>query len=244
MRVFPILAVSTLLFAAVSQYGQSQQTTITLEAKSYIARMVTEQSEQQGKPDSATTKALGFENLVGGRVQAYELMLGTDHMFREDPQTGSKDTDQFRLWSKIRVTGTCAAGKIAQWAVENPEMAFGKEGQLNATGEMLTPLKVVPAASGNTPQKEITFQYAVKGRPHALTTPIFENIQPRQCYWIWHSVSGTASCSEGKFTVSANIRGSKFPSHRLWQDGKTVSELKQGPFESLWSCGSEGGIVK
>lgn len=232
------------LFHPTLTASDSLQTTITLQAKSYISRMVTPQSEQSGKPDDATTKALGFDRLVGGRVHAYELMLATDLVFREDPGNGTKDSDQFRLWSQVQITGKCAAGKIVQWKVSDPEMGFGKEGALDATGEILTPLKVQPANSGNTGQNTVTFSYAIKGRPHALTTPAFENVQPRQCYWIWHEVSGTASCPANKFTVNATVKGSKFPSHRLWQEGKLVSEVKQRPFDNLWSCATTPGLVK
>ena len=56
------------LFHPTLTASDSLQTTITLQAKSYISRMVTPQSEQSGKPDDATTKALGFDRLVGGRV--------------------------------------------------------------------------------------------------------------------------------------------------------------------------------
>ena len=242
-RVIGIVVCAALLNPAFTA-SESTQTAITLQAKSYIARMVTPQSEQSGKPDGATTKALGFDRLVGGRVQAYELMLATDLMFREDPGEGTKETDQFRLWSQVRIAGKCSAGKIVQWKVSDPEMAFGKEGALSATGEILTPLKVLPANSGNTDQSSVTFSYAIKGRPHALTTPVFENVQPRQCYWIWHEVSGTVSCPANKLTVNAIVKGSKFPSHRLWQDGKVISEIAQGPFDNLWNCATTPGLVK
>jgi hypothetical protein len=244
MRRILLFGAFAVLLNLLYTLAQSPQTTITLQTKSYIARMVTPQSEQQGKPDDATTKALGFEQLVGGRVQAYELMLLTDQIFRENPTDGTKETDQFRLWSKLQITGKCSAGKIVRWAVSEPEIAFGKEGALNATGEILTPLKVQPSASGNTSQSTISFRYAIKGRPHALATPAFENIQPRQCYWIWHEISGTASCSGNTFTVSSSVSGSQFPSHRLWQNGKLVSEITQGPFDNLWKCGTTPGLVK
>lgn len=96
--------------------------------------MVTPQSEQQGKPDDATTRALGFERLVGGRVQAYELMLATDLIFREDPAEGAQAGDQFRLWSQLRITGKCEGGKIVQWTVADPEVAVGNRSYARCQG--------------------------------------------------------------------------------------------------------------
>ena len=127
---------------------EAQQNSVIVEAKSFIARMVTRKSEVDGVPDAATTKSLGFDKLVGGRVQAYELMLLTDKSFREDPPDGTIASQQFRLRSQVQITGECQGGKIIHWRVTAPEVEFGKEGSLEATGEIMTPLSVQPSASG------------------------------------------------------------------------------------------------
>ena len=236
--------VAATFLAAALGTNMHGQTTITIQAKSYIARMVTPQSEADGHPDAQTTKALGFDNLVGGRVQAYELMLATDLLFREDPPDGTKDSAQFRLWSQIQVNGKCQAGKIVNWNVSGLQMAVGREGSLEAAGAVMTPLSVTPTASGSTPQSSVTYHYAIKGRPNTLTTPAFDNIRPRGCTWIWHDVTGTASCSGNTLVVKSAITGSGFPSSRLWQNGELVSMRSQGPFDNLWTCSSTPGLVK
>jgi hypothetical protein len=231
-------------FVALALQAFAQNKTVTVQAKSYIARMVTAKTERDGKPDVETSRALGFEHLVGGRVHAYEVMLAADLKFRENPPDGSVGSQQFRLRSQIQITGRCQGGKLTQWKISAPEMQFGKEGPLDAKGELLSPLKAQPSAAGTGSQAQVTFQYSIKGRPHALTTPAFENVQPRQCYWIWHRVGGTASCSVDQLIVKSEITGSRFPSHRLWQDGKQVTELPQGPFQNLWKCSGTTGLVE
>jgi hypothetical protein len=170
-------------------------------------------------------------------------MLGADLKFRENPPDGGKGSAQYRLWSQVTVTGRCQAGKVVEWSIAAPEIAFGKEGPLDAVGEFLTPLSAQPGIKGSTPQASISFQYAVKGRPHLLTTPAFDGIRPRACTWIWHKVNATVACSGNTLVVRPSLTASGFPTHRLWQDGKLTAEIPQGPFENLWICSSTPGLV-
>ena len=236
------LLIAVILLATPKPQLPSQ--TVTVQTKSYIARMVTQKSIDDGRPDAQTTKALGFDDLVGGRVQAYELMLATDLLFREDPPNGNKESGDFRLWSQVKVSGKCQNNKIMEWSVTPLEVAFGTEGPLEAKGEVMTPLKVTPSASGTGPRDSISFRYAIKGRPNALTLPTFENIRPRNCTWIWHDVTGKASCEGNTLVVKPSLTGSGFPSHRLWRNSQLVSMISQGPFDQLWVCSSTDGLVK
>jgi hypothetical protein len=240
LRLCISLALPLALLSSI--HGEDRK--VTIQVKSFIGRMVSDASERSGRPDEATSKALGFEDMVGGRVQAYELMLATDQAFRENPKSGSQDTGQFRLWSQVTFSGSCRAGKLTSWRVEQPAIAFGKEGPLQASGELLKPLSASPAPTGSTPQSSVTFLYAVKGRPHALAVPAFENIRPRGCYWIWHEIGATASCTGDTLSIKADLLGSGFPSHRIWVDGELKKEILQGPFDSLWKCSATPSLVR
>ena len=234
MRSILVGLVGTLVIGTAASGARLQ--TVTLETKSYIAKMATDQAIADGRPDETTSRNLGFSDLVGGRVQAYELLLATDLMFSEDPASSTQDSGMFRIWSQVSVSGACSQGKITQWQIATPSTAFGTDLGLPATGALLKPLSASPGVSGTTSQAKVTFSYGVKGRPNGLTTPAFENIRPRTCTWIWHQVDAEATCNGDTLAVKGTLSGSAFPSHKLWQDGQMTSIISQGPFDSLWVC--------
>jgi hypothetical protein len=219
-------------------------TTISLRIKSFISRMVTPETQSSGKPDETTSQALGFSELVGGRVQAYELMLTTDLAFREDPKDGDHNSGQYRIWSEVRITARCANSKLIKWKIDGPTFDAGKEGFLEANSEMFEAFEAKPSSSGDAPVEKVSFHYGIRGRPNALVTPVFEIIRPRSCYWIWHEVAGDVSCSGSSLVVEPKLNGSRFPSHRLWQDNTKLIDVKQAPFDRLWKCSMTSGLVE
>jgi hypothetical protein len=101
----------------------------------------------------------------------------------------------------------------------------------------MNPLKTVTDPVGPpAAKKKVSFSYGIKGRPNAITLPLFEAIRPRSCTWIWHEVSGDITCKAGKPNVELKLLASKFPSHRVWIDGVKLNDVSQGPFENLWMC--------
>jgi hypothetical protein len=238
----PGASVNVDVFEALNQTvtikGAGQPTKITIQGKSFIGRMATQKAIDQGHPDDETNANLGFEGLVGGRVVAYELLLATDQLFSENPLTGSREGEQFRLWTAVDASITCVGGKLTGFDLGSLSNAVGKEGPLAAAGEIMTPLASVKhSASGQVTGVEIS--YAFKGRPNALARPAFEQIRPRTCAWIWHKVTVDLTCVGGDIKATGKIEGSSFPSRRLWVNDKIMADYHQGPFDRLWTCDAQ-----
>lgn len=212
-----------------------QPSKVTIAAKSFIARMATPEAVAAGKPDEETNARLGFADLVGGRVQAYELLLATDVLFSEKPPDATRESEQFRLFSSVDLTAACSAGTLTTFTAGPLTTAFGKEGNLEAIGEVKAPVVVTDQLSQGK-RVGATLKYAVKGRPHALALPTFEAIRPRTCTWIWHAVAVTVTCQANAIRVSGTLEGSSFPSRRLWANGRIIGNVNQAAFDQLWVC--------
>lgn len=210
---------------------------MTLQAKSYIARMATQKALDDGKPDAETNRNLGFDGLVGGRLAAYEFLLLTDRKFSEDPTNGQQTTGQFRLWSELNIESSCGDVSIQSVKVDPLKVAFGKEGDLDAVGEVWQQPRIVENKTAGK-ISSVDVDYKVRGRPNLITTPFFDTVRPRACTWIWHHVLVNLTCRDGKIEVRAQARGSAFPSRKLWVNGNIISYIQQGPFENLWICDS------
>lgn len=207
-----------------------------VQVKSYIARMGPAAASRTVPPAAATNAALGFADLVGGRVDALAFMYKTDDNFSENPASGDPAVADFRIWSEVKINGSCQAdGTLGNFSAVGLRTSFGKEGPLNATGETMVPVKTAQRLDA---YHTGTFEYVVRARPNAMSALLFNAIKPRSAVWIWHRVSGTARCIGRQLVIDTALLGSHFPSHRLWIDGVLTRELKQGPFENLWQADS------
>jgi hypothetical protein len=219
---------------------------VKIEIKSFIAQMGPASNARVTPPSDATKKALGFEGLTMTRTHALAFMYLTDDMFSENPPTSDPEVPNYRLWSRVKFDVTCRGASISNWSASPLESRFGKEGRLESVGETMKALSTVTDPAGPpAAKKKVSFSYAIKGRPNALTLPAFEAIRPRSCTWIWHEVSGDITCRAGKPAVELKLMASKFPSHRAWMDGMKSKDVPQGPFENLWKCkDANSGLVQ
>jgi hypothetical protein len=76
----------------------------------------------------------------------------------------------------------------------------------------------------------------MRGKPNIIGNALMWAAKPRNCPYIWHTVTGTLSCRNGVAMDSVTYAGSAFPSHRLWSNNALVQDLPQGPFKNLWVC--------
>lgn len=58
-----------------------------------------------------------------------------------------------------------------------------------------------------------------------------------------HSIRGYICCEGNKGHVSAGNHGSKFPSHRLWINGRLTKVIEQGESVNLWKEGKPDTLL-
>jgi hypothetical protein len=107
----------------------------------------------------------------------------------------------------------------------------------------------------------VRFAYVVAGRPNVLADAdwlaTFIDIIPflsvsfADVLWrhpnyryIHHKVSGTISRGNGNLEIGAQLDGSKFPSHRLFINGKVEATIPQGALSELWYLDSIDNILR
>jgi hypothetical protein len=198
--------------------------TMHIQAKSYIARVDLTNLKQFDPGLRMCTEI--FMSAV--------VTCGT-HL-GENPADGTKASGNYRLWSNLTADIGCVDNKVAAWNFKPVETDFGKEFWVISTSGDLEPLQVSPSASGKKANDRITFSYRMRGQPNEKANATMRAVKPRTCTFIWHEVSGSVVCQSNKATVEVNLRGSAFPSHRLWLQGGKVTEIAQGPFSKLWEC--------
>jgi hypothetical protein len=158
-----------------------------------------------------------------------ETMAKTvDAMMKEDPKSTAKDK-VYRLFSSCRFTVVFENKKILAATPSELDTDTGKEGPLQAPPLVTTPIKV--SATG---AESVTFSWFGSGRPHPAAEPGFQQVHPRTSVFIWHQVSGTFDVSTGSLVTTVSIRGSQFPSHRVFVDATLAGDVVQGEFSNLW----------
>lgn len=197
--------------------------TVAVQAKSYIAAVNLLDSSQFDADAKSCQQAM-----------AALVDCGT---LNESPIDGTKASKAFRLWSELAIEATCAGGKVTKWDFKPVQQDFGSEFVFFATaGDLIKPLKTSPSTQGSSATDKVTFSYRLRGRPNEAGVKAMNFVKPRTCSFIWHEVSGTLTCKQGSPIITADLKGSEFPSHRLWVNGKQVAQLQQGPFKNLWRC--------
>lgn len=198
------------------------QTTRTIVAKSFIQKIdISDPSQCTG------TFAKLFASLAN---------CG----FSENPETSNPNAGDFRIYSKVSATVTCDGDRVADWSLSPVEIKFGTEFKLfTGMGAVKDQVKTNPPMSGMSSQQKVSYTYAIKGRPPESAEHSFQAIKNRTCAYIWHRVEGEISCKLGSPIITANVIGSRFPSHRAWVDGERTSNVEQGSFMNLWECSQD-----
>jgi hypothetical protein len=157
------------------------------------------------------------------------LAKATDAAFNENPTSIAEDK-KYRLFSSCRFEVVFdTGGKILAAVPSALETDVGMEGPLQPPPLVTTPVKVSSQGSS-----AVTFSWFGKGRPHAAAEPAFQEVQPRTSVYIWHEVDGEIAVSGNSLVTTVSIRGSQFPSHRVFVGSEQKAALVQGPFSNLW----------
>ena len=178
------------------------------------------------------------------------LQALTDRNFSEDPLVNpwlDWPDKHYRLYSSLTVTLACC-GSTLRLLEADFLTDVGNDGPLegvrfpasvtfppvwqNASLDDLLSGTYNPTVSRSC----IGFSWMLEGAPNPAAELVVWGlgrgiVRPNR---IWHKVEGTICCSNGQASVSASLRGSRFPSHRLWIDGDLTEELDQGPMSNLW----------
>ena len=149
----------------------------------------------------------------------------------ENPMNPDKDS-RYRLFSQCRITVVFEAGRILAAVPGIPDLDsdVGMEGPIRPPALIVSPVTISPKGGSF-----VTFSWIAKGKPHPSAEVLFNAVQPRTSVFIWHAVSGRIDVASGTPVVTVQIKGSQFPSHRIFRDRSLfVAELRQGPFSDLW----------
>jgi RHS repeat-associated protein len=172
-------------------------------------------------------------NLVLGGIWL-ALAGKTDADYSEDPSDDKLSTTGFdyRLYTKKEFRWCCEDSKIVGLTLSGTKLDFGKEKLASM---------ILSAGGGALPEKwsmtesSLSGYYGVWGRPNPIADAGLA-VFPRAENRIWHMIRLKIVCNGSEATVVTNQLGSKFPSHRLWVDGKPLGDtLRQGPFSDLWN---------
>jgi hypothetical protein len=157
------------------------------------------------------------------------LAKARDVQFNENPLNSAKDR-RYRLFSSCRFTVVWEDRKILAAVPSVLDTDVGTEGPLQPPPLITSPVTVSPKGDSF-----VKFTWTGKGRPHLAAEPAFQTVQSRASVFIWHIIEGQIDVSSDTPITTVTIRGSQFPSHRVFVDGKLIHpELRQGPFSNLW----------
>jgi hypothetical protein len=200
--------------------SRAQAYAIELSAKSFIQHIDLERMAAENRP-AAEISFVRFVN----------------RHYSENPTYASPEVMDFRLWSRVELAVACSGDRIEAWRASPIKHRAGRQlGVLLSFTYLMTPLIAEPEYGESGALRKLRLSYAIKGRPNAWTRPSFRAVRPRFCEYIWHRVSATLACEAGRARLEAQIEGSRFPSHRVWSNGRMLSSAEQGPFSALWDC--------
>jgi len=163
---------------------------------------------------------------VGKNVKLRAFAEVTRRKFREDPWHSRRDK-QYRIYSNLKINAQCNGNRL-RITRSHLTRDVGKEGPLQP-----------PAAIGKIHRKQIgnvyDFKWYMRARPHRLAEPAIKAVSWRNNPFIWQKTGGRVFCRNGQpQIVTNNFQGSKFPSHRLWINGRATRSKNQGQLKELW----------
>jgi hypothetical protein len=156
------------------------------------------------------------------------LATSVDLIINENPITDLKDKG-YRMYTEHTFDVTHRGSNLISVVPRPIDTDSGTEGPLQAPS-----LTVLTDTNYRTGSTAFAFNWLAKGRPPPAAEPGFQLVCPRNSIFIWHVVEGSIDVSQGSVNVRASVKGSHFPSHRLFVQGAIQSNVRQGEFRNLW----------
>ena len=150
-------------------------------------------------------------------------------------------------WCSVKIKCENNTVALVEWG--ELEQAMGAEPYRNARfGFYLFPEGgVFDNVRKESSSSFVYLSYRFSGHPHwiaelALSGPELPQVIPiggvasRTSINIWHRPAVLWVCKKGAVKRCRGwLRGSKFPTHKAWDNGKLFGHLKQGPYSALWN---------
>ncbi|MDR4507767.1 MAG: hypothetical protein MRJ65_05940 [Candidatus Brocadiaceae bacterium] len=207
--------------------------TATAVAKSYIATLGKQDRLIFGPEDRWDRLFLRqvTPSYARDAQELAEWLYGLD----ENPRSDSKD-GQYRLFSKVKFIFDCkCGGKIDFKNTEGKGYTVEMDGGAEALwGLIRGTVNIDNLKIEKRGDAAYRFHWFTYGRPHFFAELSFQLIKFRRSVNIWHSVFGRIFCDGDKGYIEATLKGSSFPSHRLWLNGELKKTIHQGPLANLW----------
>lgn len=177
--------------------------------------------------DPATGVSLGL--FANTRLRIFAEGVRRLPAFNENPSTDAKD-GQYRLYTRVTIKASCCADGAPKVTISTDQDGGregpGVSGTINLSGPDVTTV-------GSTTK----VHWKGWGRPADIAEPGMQWVAIRTSRNIWHDVTIVVSCKGGKPSFQEDaLSVSKFPSFRLWQDGKPIDERRQGALSDLWQA--------
>jgi RHS repeat-associated protein len=225
-------------FKVLPTFGESShEAETTFVGKSFINGLPRLGSLGSRKPVLST--AIAFASTFNGvtyegryadvrLASLSHLVLNTLDLdaFHEDPEADTEDGN-YRLYTRVKIEVSCCDGKPNVKTLKDSD--GGHElgpfwGTINMSSD------ITDTASGDK-----VVRWRGWGRPNRFLEPGMQLVASRGSVNIWHDITVIVSCKGDKPVFMLDkIETSRFPSFRLWQDGKLVKDQDQGSFSDLW----------
>lgn len=228
-----------------------------LVAKSFIAHIGSNVGTLDCELDSTVSTIAKVVSPVGGLVLDWlaphasnlgldGIALGVDQAFNEDPVDDHPFTAPppegkgYRMFSRGRVSAQFRGSQLLALTLTGAiDTDSGKEcvPHTGSYGCLQAPPLIIdqPFVTRRIDASRVAFRWGVKGRPPRPIVVSMQAVCMRDPMYIWHQIDGVVDCSSGSPQITqVAFTGSRFPSHRLWLDGRRLRDIPQGPLSKVW----------
>lgn len=160
--------------------------------------------------------------------------VATDLAFHEDPGDDRRvdgPTKGYRLFSQRQFTVTCRGPELISVQASALDSDVGKEGPYQPP-----PMRILVNQYWREAEYSVLFEWEGMAKPHPDVEVSFQVVRKRLSTYIWHKIRGRLFCTADG-TPQVEIReftGSRFPSHRVFVNGRVERTISQGAFVNLW----------
>ena len=208
--------------------GMVSWSSYKLVAKSFI----------NGVPDVGGWGKAGVMDGSNWRLGNFAATIGLLPAFHQLPKDDSKN-GEYRLYVTTKVKFCCDGTTLVSFKTSDEDMDGGME---------ISPLRIKGTIDGILGEKRInesSVQLLMEswGHPDIKSEIGMQMIRKRTSTDIWNKTIVTFSCSTsvGSYEIES-FNGSRFPSRKLWIDGKEERHVKQGKLSDLWTSAPDNPV--